>query len=152
MSLKHFSGMMKTNHYALSAFNATWALIQLLVSVGLYVLSIVLSTVFTANLTSDLTILKSKSFISGIDDIKNEKVPFNSFLSPSSSINNNKNTETPISKDLDIVRTTSSKPSQEQNCLHQQISFQGRHQWHRIYFHEISKHVDKQYLAAYDFK
>ncbi|CAF3405653.1 unnamed protein product [Rotaria sp. Silwood1] len=47
-----------------------------LLSVGLYLLSMVLVATYTANLASNLTISKSKGFISGIDDIKNGKVPF----------------------------------------------------------------------------
>ncbi|CAF2638112.1 unnamed protein product [Rotaria sp. Silwood2] len=46
-------------------------------SVGLYMLSLVLVATYTANLASDLTISKSKDFISGIDDIKNGKLSFN---------------------------------------------------------------------------
>ncbi|CAF4233587.1 unnamed protein product [Rotaria sp. Silwood2] len=47
-----------------------------LLSIGLYLLSLVLVATYTANLASDLTISKSKDFISGIDDIKNGKLPF----------------------------------------------------------------------------
>ncbi|CAF1433810.1 unnamed protein product [Rotaria magnacalcarata] len=43
---------------------------------SLYMLSIVLLATYTADLASDLTIAKSKYIISGIDDIKNGKIPF----------------------------------------------------------------------------
>ncbi|CAF1381720.1 unnamed protein product [Adineta steineri] len=46
-------------------------------TVGLYILSLVLVATYTANLTSDLTISKSKDIITGIDDIKNGKLSFN---------------------------------------------------------------------------
>ncbi|CAF1158212.1 unnamed protein product [Rotaria sp. Silwood1] len=46
---------------------------------GLYILSLILVASYTANLASELTIAKSKTFISGIDDIKNGKIPFNRF-------------------------------------------------------------------------
>ncbi|CAF4857125.1 unnamed protein product [Rotaria sp. Silwood1] len=46
---------------------------------GLYILSLILVASYTANLASELTITKSKTFISGIDDIKNGKIPFNRF-------------------------------------------------------------------------
>ncbi|CAF4413231.1 unnamed protein product, partial [Adineta steineri] len=42
-----------------------------------YILSLVLVATYTANLTSDLTISKSKDIITGIDDIKNGKLSFN---------------------------------------------------------------------------
>lgn len=48
-----------------------------LLTVGLYLLSLVLVASYTANLASDLTISKSKNIITSIDDIKNGKVPFN---------------------------------------------------------------------------
>lgn len=48
-----------------------------LLTLGLYILSLILLATYTANLASDLTILKSNSIISGIDDIKNGKIPFN---------------------------------------------------------------------------
>ncbi|CAF1011721.1 unnamed protein product [Rotaria sordida] len=48
-----------------------------LVTASLYILSLILVATFTANLASNLTILKSKNFISGIDDIKKGKIPFN---------------------------------------------------------------------------
>ncbi|CAF3640661.1 unnamed protein product [Rotaria sp. Silwood1] len=48
-----------------------------LLTAGLYLLCLVLVASYTANLTSDLTIAKSKNVISGIDDIKNGKIPFN---------------------------------------------------------------------------
>ena len=48
-----------------------------LVTVGLYVLSIVLVASYTANLASELTLLKSRDLISDIDDLKSEKLPFN---------------------------------------------------------------------------
>ncbi|CAF1188368.1 unnamed protein product [Rotaria sordida] len=47
-----------------------------LLTIGLYLLSLVLVATYTANLASDLTISKSKDTISGIDDIKNGKIPF----------------------------------------------------------------------------
>ncbi|CAF3232871.1 unnamed protein product [Rotaria socialis] len=43
---------------------------------SLYMLSIVLLATYTADLASDLTIAKSEYIISGIDDIKNGKIPF----------------------------------------------------------------------------
>ncbi|CAF1281133.1 unnamed protein product [Rotaria sp. Silwood1] len=48
-----------------------------LITVGLYVLSLILVASYTANLASDLTISKPKSIISGIDDLKSGKIPFN---------------------------------------------------------------------------
>ncbi|CAF4811275.1 unnamed protein product [Rotaria sp. Silwood1] len=48
-----------------------------LLTIGLYLLSLVLVATYTANLASDLTISKAKDIISGIDDIKNGKIPFN---------------------------------------------------------------------------
>ncbi|CAF0965076.1 unnamed protein product [Rotaria sordida] len=48
-----------------------------LITIGLYMLSLVLVASYTANLASDLTISKSKSIISGIDDLKSGKIPFN---------------------------------------------------------------------------
>jgi ABC-type amino acid transport substrate-binding protein len=47
-----------------------------LLSVGLYVLSLVLVAAYTAKLASDLTISKTKGIISGLDDIKNGKLSF----------------------------------------------------------------------------
>ncbi|CAF1267249.1 unnamed protein product [Rotaria sordida] len=47
-----------------------------LLTIGLYLLSLVFVATYTANLASDLTISKSKDTISGIDDIKNGKIPF----------------------------------------------------------------------------
>ncbi|CAF1438480.1 unnamed protein product, partial [Rotaria sordida] len=47
-----------------------------LLTIGLYLLSLILVATYTANLASDLTISKSKDTISGIDDIKNGKIPF----------------------------------------------------------------------------
>lgn len=47
-----------------------------LLTLGLYFLSLVLVATYTANLTSSLTISKFQSPISGIDDIKNGKIPF----------------------------------------------------------------------------
>ncbi|CAF1304880.1 unnamed protein product [Rotaria sordida] len=47
-----------------------------LLSGGLYILGLILVASYTANLASDLTIAKSKAIISGIDDIKNGKIPF----------------------------------------------------------------------------
>ncbi|CAF3621430.1 unnamed protein product [Rotaria socialis] len=48
-----------------------------LLTVGLYIMSLVLVATYTANLTSDLTITKSQFVISGVGDIKNGKIPFN---------------------------------------------------------------------------
>ncbi|CAF0786310.1 unnamed protein product [Adineta ricciae] len=48
-----------------------------LLTVGLYMLSLVLIASYTANLASDLTIMKSQSVLSGIDDLKNGKIPAN---------------------------------------------------------------------------
>ena len=48
-----------------------------LLVVGIYFLSVVLIATYTANLTSNLTISKSRGIISGIDDIKNGRIPFN---------------------------------------------------------------------------
>ncbi|CAF4019012.1 unnamed protein product [Rotaria sp. Silwood1] len=48
-----------------------------LLTAGLYILGLILVASYTANLASELTIAKSKDFISGIDDIKNGKIPFN---------------------------------------------------------------------------
>ena len=45
-----------------------------LVTVALYALSIVIVATYTANLASNLTIMKSADIVSGIDDIKNGKV------------------------------------------------------------------------------
>ncbi|CAF3761713.1 unnamed protein product [Rotaria sp. Silwood1] len=56
-------------------FNVNTAAGRLLTA-GLYMLNIVLLAIYTANLTSDLTIAKSKYIISGIDDIKSGKIPF----------------------------------------------------------------------------
>ncbi|CAF4378522.1 unnamed protein product, partial [Adineta steineri] len=56
-------------------FNITTAAGRLL-TVGLYILSLILVAAYTANLASDLTIQKSQTVVSGIDDIKNGKIPF----------------------------------------------------------------------------
>ncbi|CAF1226955.1 unnamed protein product [Rotaria sp. Silwood1] len=56
-------------------FHASTAAGRLL-TLGLYFLSLVLVATYTANLASDLTISKSKSLITSIDDIKNGKIPF----------------------------------------------------------------------------
>ncbi|CAF1452556.1 unnamed protein product [Didymodactylos carnosus] len=56
-------------------FRATTAAGRLL-TIGLYILCLILVATYTANLASDLTISKSKYVISGIDDIKNGKIPF----------------------------------------------------------------------------
>lgn len=45
-----------------------------LLTVGLYILCLVLVAAYTANLASDLTVSKTNYLISGIDDIKNGKV------------------------------------------------------------------------------
>ncbi|CAF5069624.1 unnamed protein product, partial [Rotaria sp. Silwood1] len=47
-----------------------------LLTAGLYILGLILVASYTANLASDLTIAKSKYIISGLDDIKNKKIPF----------------------------------------------------------------------------
>ncbi len=47
-----------------------------LLTVGLYILSLVSIAVYTAKLASDLTIAKTKGIISGIDDIKNGKLAY----------------------------------------------------------------------------
>ena len=47
-----------------------------ILTIGLYILSLVLVAAYTANLASDLTLSKSKGIISGIDDIKNGKISF----------------------------------------------------------------------------
>ncbi|CAF1218853.1 unnamed protein product [Adineta steineri] len=57
-------------------FDVTTAAGRLL-TMGLYMLSLVLVATYTANLASDLTISKSKDTISGIEDMKNGKIPFN---------------------------------------------------------------------------
>ncbi|CAF5176938.1 unnamed protein product, partial [Rotaria sp. Silwood1] len=57
-------------------FNACTAGGRLLTA-GLYILSLILVASYTANLASDLTIQKSQFVVSGIDDIKNGKVPIN---------------------------------------------------------------------------
>ncbi|CAF0897991.1 unnamed protein product [Adineta steineri] len=56
-------------------FNVTTAAGRLL-TIGLYILSLILLAAYTANLASDLTIQKSQTVVSGIDDIKNGKIPF----------------------------------------------------------------------------
>ncbi|CAF1273260.1 unnamed protein product [Rotaria sordida] len=48
-----------------------------LLTVGLYILGLILVASYTANLASDLTIAKTNNIISGIDDIKSGKIPFN---------------------------------------------------------------------------
>ncbi|CAF0955125.1 unnamed protein product [Didymodactylos carnosus] len=62
--------------YGTGGFKARTAAGRVL-TVGLYILSIVLVASYIANLASDLTITKSQSVISGIDDIKDGKIPFN---------------------------------------------------------------------------
>lgn len=44
--------------------------------IALYALGIILVAVYTANLSSFLTLTRNKSTISGIDDIKNGRIPF----------------------------------------------------------------------------
>ncbi|CAF0904995.1 unnamed protein product [Adineta steineri] len=56
-------------------FNVTTAPGRLL-AVGLYILSLILVAVYTADLASDLTIQRSQTVINGIDDIKSGKIPF----------------------------------------------------------------------------
>ncbi|CAF3993101.1 unnamed protein product, partial [Rotaria sordida] len=48
-----------------------------LLTAGLYILSLILVASYTANLASDLTIARSQFVISGINDVKNGKVPIN---------------------------------------------------------------------------
>ncbi|CAF4780718.1 unnamed protein product [Rotaria sp. Silwood1] len=48
-----------------------------LLTAGLYILCLVLVASYTANLAAELTIAKTKNIISGIDDIKSGKIPFN---------------------------------------------------------------------------
>ena len=57
-------------------FNVITAAGRLLTG-GLYMLSLILLATYTANLASDLTISKSKTIISGINDLKNGRIPFN---------------------------------------------------------------------------
>jgi hypothetical protein len=59
-------------------FHATTASGRIL-TVALYILSLVFVATYTANLASDLTVSKSKDFITGVDDIKNGKIPFSRF-------------------------------------------------------------------------
>ncbi|CAF2891658.1 unnamed protein product [Rotaria sp. Silwood2] len=59
-----------------AGFNASIAAGRL-ITVGLYILSLVLVASYTANLALDLTISKSKGIISGLDDIKSGKIPSN---------------------------------------------------------------------------
>jgi len=47
-----------------------------LLTVGLYILSIILVASYTANLASNLTVSKTQNIISGLDDIKNGKIAF----------------------------------------------------------------------------
>lgn len=58
-----------------AGFNACTAAGRLL-TLGLYILSLVLVASYTANLASDLTLSKSKDIISGLDDIKRGVIPF----------------------------------------------------------------------------
>jgi ABC-type amino acid transport substrate-binding protein/ABC-type branched-subunit amino acid transport system substrate-binding protein len=48
-----------------------------LLTTGLYILSLILVATYTANLASNLTLLKPKNIISEIEDIKNGQIPFN---------------------------------------------------------------------------
>ncbi|CAF1263486.1 unnamed protein product [Rotaria sordida] len=57
-------------------FNASTAAGRFLTA-GLYILSLILVASYTANLASDLIIANSQGIISGIDDIKNGKIPPN---------------------------------------------------------------------------
>jgi ABC-type amino acid transport substrate-binding protein/ABC-type branched-subunit amino acid transport system substrate-binding protein len=50
-----------------------------IVTIGLYILSLVFVATYTANLASDLTVSKSKNIISGLDDLKSGRVPFSRF-------------------------------------------------------------------------
>ncbi|CAF0767824.1 unnamed protein product [Adineta ricciae] len=56
-------------------FHATTAAGRV-VTIALYILSLVLVAAYTANLASDLTIAKSKDIIDGVDDIKNGRLAF----------------------------------------------------------------------------
>ncbi|CAF5039105.1 unnamed protein product, partial [Rotaria sp. Silwood1] len=47
-----------------------------LITASLYMLSLVIIATYTANLASDLMVLKTKDIISGIDDIKNGKLSY----------------------------------------------------------------------------
>ncbi|CAF3757454.1 unnamed protein product [Rotaria sp. Silwood1] len=57
-------------------FDATNAAGRILTS-GLYILSLILVASYTANLASNLTVTKSQFIVSGINDIKNGKIPAN---------------------------------------------------------------------------
>ncbi|UJR20066.1 hypothetical protein I4U23_023199 [Adineta vaga] len=46
-----------------------------ILTVGVYIVSVVLISAYQANLTANLTLSKAQDFISGIDDIKNGKLP-----------------------------------------------------------------------------
>ena len=46
------------------------------ITVGLYILGLILVASYTANLASDLTISKSKNMISGVNDLKGGKIPY----------------------------------------------------------------------------
>ncbi|CAF4961597.1 unnamed protein product [Rotaria sp. Silwood1] len=48
-----------------------------LLTAGLYILGLILVASYTANLASELTIAKTTGIISGIEDIKNGKIPLN---------------------------------------------------------------------------
>ena len=48
-----------------------------LITVGLYILSLILVASYTANLASNLTISKTKAMITGIEDLKSGKIPPN---------------------------------------------------------------------------
>ncbi|CAF3850566.1 unnamed protein product [Rotaria sp. Silwood1] len=48
-----------------------------LLTLGLYILGLILVSSYTANLASELTIAKSTGIISGIQDLKNGKIPLN---------------------------------------------------------------------------
>lgn len=48
-----------------------------LLTLALYILCLALVATYTANLASDLTLLKSNTIISGVNDLKNGKIPFN---------------------------------------------------------------------------
>ncbi|UJR06934.1 hypothetical protein I4U23_011223 [Adineta vaga] len=47
-----------------------------LLTAGLYILSLIILASYTANLASNLTISKTEDILSGIEDIKNGKIPF----------------------------------------------------------------------------
>ena len=59
-----------------AGFNAETGAGRLL-TLALYMLCLAMVATYTANLASDLTLLKSNTIISGVNDLKNGKIPFN---------------------------------------------------------------------------